>query len=33
MIWSDKEDSDFDGRYLHMKGIRGKPKRYGDPPR
>jgi dimethylsulfone monooxygenase len=29
MIWSDKEDFDFDGRYLHMKGIRGKPKPYG----
>src|SRR5262249_39596795 len=29
MIWSDKEDFDFDGAYLHMKGIRGKPKPYG----
>jgi alkanesulfonate monooxygenase SsuD/methylene tetrahydromethanopterin reductase-like flavin-dependent oxidoreductase (luciferase family) len=29
MIWSDKEDFDFEGRYLHMKGIRGKPKPYG----
>lgn len=29
MIWSDKEDFDFGGRYLHMKGIRGKPKPYG----
>ena len=29
MIWSDKEDFDFDGKYLHMKGIRGKPKPYG----
>jgi alkanesulfonate monooxygenase SsuD/methylene tetrahydromethanopterin reductase-like flavin-dependent oxidoreductase (luciferase family) len=28
-IWSDKEDFDFDGKYLHMKGIRGKPKPYG----
>ena len=29
MIWSDKEDFDFDGQYLNMKGIRGKPKPYG----
>jgi alkanesulfonate monooxygenase SsuD/methylene tetrahydromethanopterin reductase-like flavin-dependent oxidoreductase (luciferase family) len=29
MIWSDKEDFDFDGNYLHMRGIRGKPKPYG----
>jgi alkanesulfonate monooxygenase SsuD/methylene tetrahydromethanopterin reductase-like flavin-dependent oxidoreductase (luciferase family) len=29
MIWSHNEDFDFDGRYLHMKGIRGKPKPYG----
>jgi dimethylsulfone monooxygenase len=29
MIWSDKEDFDFRGRYLEMKGIRGKPKPYG----
>jgi alkanesulfonate monooxygenase SsuD/methylene tetrahydromethanopterin reductase-like flavin-dependent oxidoreductase (luciferase family) len=29
LIWSDKEDFDFDGKYLHMKGIRGKPKPYG----
>src|SRR5262249_25864005 len=29
MIWSDKEDFDFDGAYLHMKGIRGKPKPCG----
>src|SRR5262249_62140570 len=28
-IWSDKEDFDFDGKYLHMTGIRGKPKPYG----
>ena len=28
-IWSDKEDFDFSGRYLDMKGIRGKPKPYG----
>jgi len=26
MIWSDRENFDFDGKYLHMKGIRGKPK-------
>jgi alkanesulfonate monooxygenase SsuD/methylene tetrahydromethanopterin reductase-like flavin-dependent oxidoreductase (luciferase family) len=29
MIWSGREDFDFDGQYLHMKGIRGKPKPYG----
>jgi alkanesulfonate monooxygenase SsuD/methylene tetrahydromethanopterin reductase-like flavin-dependent oxidoreductase (luciferase family) len=29
MIWSDKEDFDFDGKYLHMRKIRGKPKPYG----
>ena len=29
LIWSDREDFDFDGKYLHMKGIRGKPKPYG----
>jgi dimethylsulfone monooxygenase len=29
MIWSEQEDFDFDGQYLHMKGIRGKPKPYG----
>ncbi len=29
MIWSDKEDFDVDGKYLNMKGIRGKPKPYG----
>ena len=29
MIWSDKEDFDFEGQYLKMKGIRGKPKPYG----
>ena len=29
MIWSDKEDFDFHGQYLDMKGIRGKPKPYG----
>ncbi|TMJ40737.1 MAG: LLM class flavin-dependent oxidoreductase [Alphaproteobacteria bacterium] len=29
MIWSDKEDFDFHGKYLDMKGIRGKPKPYG----
>ena len=22
MIWSDREDFDFDGKYLHMKGIK-----------
>jgi alkanesulfonate monooxygenase SsuD/methylene tetrahydromethanopterin reductase-like flavin-dependent oxidoreductase (luciferase family) len=29
MIWSDREDFDFDGKYLNMKRIRGKPKPYG----
>ena len=29
MIWSDREDFDFKGQYLDMKGIRGKPKPYG----
>src|SRR5262245_60594999 len=28
MIWSDKEDFDFCGQCLDMKGIRGKPKPY-----
>ena len=28
-IWSDQEDFDFDGKYLQMKGVRGKPKPYG----
>jgi FMNH2-dependent dimethyl sulfone monooxygenase len=30
MIWSDKEDFDFKGKYLDMKGIRGKPKPFGN---
>jgi FMNH2-dependent dimethyl sulfone monooxygenase len=29
MIWSDREDFDFNGRYLSMKRIRGKPKLHG----
>ncbi len=29
MIWSDREDFDFRGKYLNMKGVRGKPKPYG----
>jgi FMNH2-dependent dimethyl sulfone monooxygenase len=29
LIWSDQEDFDFDHKYFHMKGIRGKPKPYG----
>ena len=29
MIWSDREDFDFHGKYLHMSGIRAKPKPYG----
>jgi alkanesulfonate monooxygenase SsuD/methylene tetrahydromethanopterin reductase-like flavin-dependent oxidoreductase (luciferase family) len=28
MIWSDQEDFDFRGKYLDMRGIRGKPKPY-----
>ena len=28
-IWSDKEDFDYHGQYLDMRGIRGKPKPYG----
>jgi alkanesulfonate monooxygenase SsuD/methylene tetrahydromethanopterin reductase-like flavin-dependent oxidoreductase (luciferase family) len=28
-IWSDKENFDFEGQYLNMKGIKGKPKPYG----
>jgi FMNH2-dependent dimethyl sulfone monooxygenase len=29
MIWSPKEDFDFQGKYLKLKGIRGKPKPLG----
>jgi FMNH2-dependent dimethyl sulfone monooxygenase len=29
MIWSEKENFDFHGKYLNMKGIRGKPKPFG----
>ncbi len=29
LIWSDKEDFDFVGKYFNMKGIRAKPKPYG----
>jgi len=29
MIWSDRENFDFHGKYLNMKSIRGKPKPYG----
>jgi dimethylsulfone monooxygenase len=29
MIWSDRDDFDFKGQYLDMKGIRGKPKPFG----
>ena len=29
MIWSPREDFDFEGRYLRLKGIRGKPKPVG----
>ena len=28
-IWSGREDFDFSGKHLHMKGIRGKPKPFG----
>jgi alkanesulfonate monooxygenase SsuD/methylene tetrahydromethanopterin reductase-like flavin-dependent oxidoreductase (luciferase family) len=29
MIWSDQDDFDFDGRYIKLKAVRGKPKPYG----
>jgi len=29
MIWSDRQDFEFAGKYLNMKGIRGKPKPWG----
>jgi dimethylsulfone monooxygenase len=29
MIWSDREDFDFHGKYLDMNGIKGKPKPFG----
>src|SRR6266699_3596617 len=29
LIWSDREDFDFQGKYFNMKGIRGKPKPFG----
>src|SRR5438874_9983497 len=29
MIWSPKEDFDFEGRYLKLRGVRGKPKPVG----
>ena len=29
LIWSDKDDFDFAGRYFDMRGIRAKPKPYG----
>src|ERR1700682_1739366 len=29
LIWSDKSDFDFVGKYFDMKGIRAKPKPYG----
>ena len=29
MIWSDRENFDFKGKYLDMKGVRGKPKPFG----
>jgi len=30
MIWSDKENFAFKGKFLDMKGVRGKPKPYGN---
>jgi dimethylsulfone monooxygenase len=30
MIWSDAEDFDFDGQYIKLKNVRGKPKPWGD---
>src|SRR3954453_698969 len=30
LIWSDRQDFDFEGRYLHMKAVRGKPKPFGE---
>ena len=29
MIWSDREDFDVAGKYIKLKGVRGKPKPYG----
>jgi alkanesulfonate monooxygenase SsuD/methylene tetrahydromethanopterin reductase-like flavin-dependent oxidoreductase (luciferase family) len=29
LIWSEREDFDFDGRYIKLKSIRAKPKPYG----
>ena len=29
LIWSEREDFDFDGRYIKLKGVRAKPKPYG----
>ncbi len=29
MIWSDKEDFDFEGQFIKLRGVRGKPKPYG----
>lgn len=29
MIWAKEEDFDFHGKFLHLKGVRGKPKPYG----
>jgi hypothetical protein len=30
LIWSEREDFDFAGRYINLKGVRAKPKPYGD---
>src|SRR5262249_56354286 len=29
LLWSQREDFDFDGRYIKLKGVRAKPKPYG----
>src|SRR6476619_1828882 len=29
LIWSEREDFDFAGRYIHLKGVRAKPKPFG----
>ena len=31
-IWSDREDFDFDGTFIKLKGVRAKPKPYGGTP-
>jgi alkanesulfonate monooxygenase SsuD/methylene tetrahydromethanopterin reductase-like flavin-dependent oxidoreductase (luciferase family) len=29
LIWSDQDDADFEGRFIKLKGLRGKPKPFG----